>query len=184
MISGALVSQSSYSAFNATTANPANNWAAGSVVLADDDGGSTAMFNAVNLKPGSTGSKCIVVTSSGTLASAVKLYATGYNTTTAATVAFGTYLDLVIDDVTDGTFASTSAECLALAPIGTNDFTGTLASFASSKTNFGNGVSDWAPAAGSVSRTYRVTYTLNASTPNTAQLGNAQVGFTWEAQNS
>ncbi len=74
---GGLVWQSSYSAFSATTASPTSNWAAGSVALADDDT-NAAMFNASNLKPGSTGSKCIVVTSSGSLASTVKLYATNY----------------------------------------------------------------------------------------------------------
>src|SRR4051794_9534286 len=80
MVSGGLVWQSSYSAFSATTASPTNNWTAGSVALADDDSNS-AMFNAGNLKPGSTGSKCIVVTSSGSLASTVKLYGTSHTTT-------------------------------------------------------------------------------------------------------
>src|SRR5665647_332083 len=51
--SAALVWQASYSAFSATTANPNNTWAAGSVVLSDDDSSDTAMFTATLLKPGS-----------------------------------------------------------------------------------------------------------------------------------
>src|SRR4051794_4529260 len=64
LASGALVWQSSYSAFSATTSNPTNNWTAGTVALADDDS-NTALFTATNLKPGSTGTKCIAVTSTG-----------------------------------------------------------------------------------------------------------------------
>jgi hypothetical protein len=61
VLSSALVWHASYSAFSATADNPTSNWAAGTVALADDDS-STALFSATNLKPGSTGTKCIVVT--------------------------------------------------------------------------------------------------------------------------
>jgi len=70
-VSGLVVSQASYSAYSATTVNPTSNWATGTVALSDDDGGptaNTAAFNATKLKPGSTGNRCIVVTSTGTLA--------------------------------------------------------------------------------------------------------------------
>ena len=80
--SGAMVWHASYSAFSSTTSNPTNKWAAGTVAQADDDS-NTAMFNASSLKPGSTGSKCIAVTSTGSLPSAVKLYGTSYATTNA-----------------------------------------------------------------------------------------------------
>ncbi len=74
-VSGLVVSQASYSAYSATTVNPTSNWTTGTVALTDDDA-NTAAFTAANLKPGSTGTKCIAVTSTGTLASAVKLYGT------------------------------------------------------------------------------------------------------------
>ena len=80
LASGAMVWQSSYSAFSATSASPTNNWSAGTVALSDDDS-NTALFTATNLKPGATGVKCIAVTSTGSLASTVKLYGTSYNTT-------------------------------------------------------------------------------------------------------
>ena len=78
--SGGMVWASSYSAFSATTASPTNNWTSGTVALSDDDS-NTAMFNATNLKPGASGTKCIAVTSTGSLASTVKLYGTSYSTT-------------------------------------------------------------------------------------------------------
>jgi hypothetical protein len=66
LVVGALVVVGSRAAFSATTANTANAWSAGTVVLSDDDSGS-AMFNMSLMKPGSTSAKCIVVTYSGTL---------------------------------------------------------------------------------------------------------------------
>ena len=71
-VSGLLVAQSSYSAFSARTHNPGNSWASGSVALTDDDNG-VAMFDVTNLKPGDSGSKCLTVTSNGSLPSDVRL---------------------------------------------------------------------------------------------------------------
>src|SRR5205085_3599114 len=53
LASGGMVWQASYSVFADATTNPTSNWASGTVKLADDDS-NTAMFNATNLKPGST----------------------------------------------------------------------------------------------------------------------------------
>jgi hypothetical protein len=179
-LSGLVVWQSSYSAFSSTTVNPSNSFASGSVVLADDDSG-TSMFTATLLKPADTGTKCIVVTSTGTLASTVELYATSYSTT----LALSTYLDMVIDEGTGGTFASSGPTSCTGFSLGTNIFTGTLATFGTTKTSFATGVGTWAPAGtGSPTKVYRIKYTLNASTPNTSQSGTAALGFTWEAQNS
>jgi hypothetical protein len=181
MASGLLVWQSSYSAFSATAVNPSSNWTAGTVVLTDDDS-NAALFTASALKPGDTGSKCIVVTSSGNLASTVKLYGAGYTTssdTLTPFAAFGTHLNMIIDEGTGGSNSS----CTGFSSTA-NDFTGTLAAFASGKTSFANGVSTWAPAAGTVTKTFKFTYTLDAATPNGAQAGTSAIGFTWEAQNS
>lgn len=173
LASGGLVWQASYSAFSATTTNPTSNWAAGTVALSDDDSNS-AMFTASNLKPGSTGSKCIVVTSSGSLASTVKLYSTNYSTTKS----LADNLDLKVEEGTGGTFSS----CTGFTA-GSTVFTGTAAAFGA-KTDFASGVGTWAPNGGNATKTYKVTYTLNANTPDSAQGGTAAVGFTWESQNS
>jgi hypothetical protein len=178
MATGLLVWQSSYSAFSATTDNPTSNWTAGTVVLADDDSNSV-LFNASTLKPGDTGTKCIVVTSSGNLASAIRLYQSGYTNTAA----LGTYVNLVIDEGTGGTFSSSGPSSCTGFTFGANDYSGTLAGFAG-KTSFVTGVSSWAPAAGTLAKTFRFTYTLDAATPNGSQGGTAAAAFTWEAQNS
>ena len=101
LASGGMVWQSSYSAFSATTASPTNNWSAGTVALSDDDS-NTAMFTATNLKPGATGTKCIAVTSTGSLASTVKLYGTAYATTNA----LAANINLKVEEGTGATTAS------------------------------------------------------------------------------
>jgi hypothetical protein len=173
--SGALVWQSSYAAFSATTSNPTTNWTAGTVALSDDDS-NTAMFTAGNLKPGSTATKCIAVTSTGSLASTVKLYGTSY----ATTKALASSVDLTVEEGTGATFSS----CAGFTG-GTSIYSGTLAAFGAVKTSFATGVGTWAPTgSGSDTKSYRITYTLSTSTPDTAQGGTAAVGFTWESQNS
>ena len=177
----ALVWQSSYAAFSATTDNGVNNWRAGSVSIADGDGGGvgSAMFNLTDdgaLKPGSTRTRCIEVTKSGTLAATVELYTSGLTTTNA----LSTYLDLVVDQ---GTGSVTGGSCSSFTPLGSgaNVYTGTLAAMG---TSFATGHGDWGPVAGSQTRTYRFTYTLNNGAPNSTQGGTADVTFRWEAQNS
>ncbi len=177
LISGIVVSQASYSAFNSTTSNPTNNWSAGTVALSDDDS-NTAMFTATGLKPGSTGTKCIAVTSSGSLASDVNLYGTSEATTNA----LSTYIHLSIVQGTGGT----SGSCTGFAPLATGSslYNGTLANFATTSTNYATGLGTWAPTGTAPeTRTYEFIYTVDAATPNTSQGGTASIGFTWEAQN-
>ena len=173
--SGALVWQSSYSAFSATAVSPTNNWSAGTVALSDDDN-STAMFTATNLKPGSTGTKCIAVTSTGSLASTVKLYGTSYATTNG----LAANLNLKIEEGT----GATSASCAGFTG-GSTVYDAALSTFGTTKTGFASGVGSWAPdGTGSDTKSYKITYTLSASTPDSAQGGTAAVGFTWESQSS
>jgi hypothetical protein len=179
VLSSALVWHAWYSAFSATTDNPASNWSAGSVALSDDDS-NTALFSATNLKPGATGTKCIVVSSTGSLPASVRLY----GTSPATTLALSTYLDLVVDEGTGGTFAGSGPSSRTGFTSASNAYTGTLAAFGTGKTNFASEVGTWAPAAGNQTRTYRFAYTVNSTIPNSAQGGTAAIGFTWEAQNS
>ena len=180
--SGLVVAQSSYSAYSATTVNPTSNWATGTVALTDDDN-NTAAFTAANLKPGSTGSRCIVVSSTGSLPSAVKLYGTG----AATTKALASDINLTITQGTGGSFGS----CTGYTPLPKNSdvYSGTLAGFGSSATSFNSGVGTWntagvASGAAAETRTYQLTYTVKADTTNDTQGGTAAIGFTWEAQNS
>jgi hypothetical protein len=174
----AVVWHASYAAFSATTANPTNTWAAGTVALSDDDS-NTAMFTAANLKPAATGTKCIAVTSTGTLPSAVKLYGTAPTSTNG----LAGYLNLTVTQGTGGG----SGSCTGFTPLGTGAsvYTGTLAAFGSTATSYATGLGSWTPTGtGSETRVFQFTYTLDPATPNTAQGGTAAIGFTWEAQNS
>ena len=179
LASGALVLQGSSAAFSATTANPGNTWAAGQVTLTDDDGGTspttgTAMFTASKLKPGSTGTKCIVVTSTSDVAAGLKVYSTGVTTTNA----LSTHLNLTVEQGTGGTFGS----CTGFTSASTA-FTGTLAGFGTAATGFANGVGATAlTGTPPETRSYRFTYTLDAAAPNTVQNGTAAATFVWEAQ--
>jgi hypothetical protein len=179
LASGLAIGGASYSAFSATTVNPTNNWTTGTVALSDDDA-NTALFTASGLKPGSTDSKCIAVTSTGSLASAVKLYGTGASTTNALSGS----INLVIQQGTGGTFSGGCGSFVANATTPTV-YTGTLANFASTATNYANGLGTWTPTgSGSDTRVYKFTYTVDPSAPNSTQGGTAAIGFTWEAQNS
>ena len=176
--SGVIVSTASYSAFSATTSNPTNNWTAGNVALSDDDA-NTAMFNATALKPGSTGAKCIVVTSTGSLPSAVKLY----GTTPSTTNALASSLNLTVEQGTGGTFADCTG--FVAQATGGSLYSGTVANFGTTYSSYGNGIPTWSPTGtASESKVFRFTYTLPANAPSTVQGGTAALGFTWEAQNS
>ncbi|PCN49707.1 hypothetical protein Csp2054_01870 [Curtobacterium sp. 'Ferrero'] len=176
--SGVVVSTASYSAFSATTVNPTSTWAAGTVALSDDDA-DTALFTVPGLKPGSSGSNCIAVTSTGTLPSTVKLY----GTSAATTKSLASSITLKIEQGTGGGFGS----CSGFTPASTNGtlVDTTLADFGSTSTNFATGVGSWAPTGtASETRVYRFTYGLPSGALNSLQGGTASLGFTWEAQNS
>lgn len=176
--SGLVVSQASYSAYSATTVNPTSNWATGTVALTDDYP-NTAELTAGNQKPGSTNTACVAVTSSGTLASTVKLYATN----PSSTKNLAAFITLSITQGTGGSFGS----CSGFTPLasGASLYSGTLDQFGKTATGFGNGLGDWAPTgAGSETRTFQFVYTVSPQAPDTTQGGTAGVGLTWEAQNS
>jgi Camelysin metallo-endopeptidase len=172
LLVGALVVVGSRAAFSATTDDTANAWSAGTVVLADDDSAS-AMFNATNMRPGATSQKCITVTYSGTLSPAdIKLYGTVAGTGLAAN------LTTTIEIGAGGSFAS----CTGFAA-GSTLYTGTLANFGSTYTNWASGLANWTTSSTPQSKTLRFTTTLDAAAPNTAQGKTASATFTWEAQN-
>ncbi|MBB3326037.1 M73 family metallopeptidase [Microlunatus antarcticus] len=173
-----VVGQASYSAFSARTSIPSNSLAAGTVVLGDDDSGS-ALFSATGLKPGASGSRCVAVTSTGSLASSVKLYATDV----AGTKSLATYLGWTVTQGTGGTY-STCSGFTALSS-GSSVYSGTLAGFTGSATTYGSGLGTSSPTgSASETRTFQFTYTVSTTIPDSAQGGTATFGLTWEAQNT
>ncbi|MGI3780005.1 MAG: hypothetical protein ACRYG2_04430 [Janthinobacterium lividum] len=176
--SGLVVAQSSYSAYSATTVSPTSNWDTGTVALTDDDADAAA-FTATNLKPGSTGSRCIVVTSNGTLPSTVRMYGRNGNGTTM----LAAYMNLTVTQGTGGSFGS----CDGFTPLtsGANLFDGSFVDFGMSHTGYGDGVGDWNPTgSGSESRTYRIGYTISPDAPDNTQGGTVGGDIVFEAQNS
>jgi len=174
--SGAIISTASYSAFSATTSNPTSNWSTGTVQLTDDDA-DVALFSASNLVPGDSGTKGITVTSKGSAPSAVRLYGTSATTTNS----LSSYLDLTIQQGTGG--SSTSCDSFTPASQNAQVFSGTLADFASQRTGYADGAPTWSPAGTTAeSRSFKFSYTLNQSTPNSGQDSRAAIAFTWEAQ--
>ena len=170
LITGVMIKNSSEAAFSATSGPNASTWGGGSVILNNDSTG-TALFTVPAAKPGDTGTKCITVTYSGTLAANVKEYVS------ASSGTLGQYIDLTIERGTGGS----SASCTGFVAEATDYAPGTLGAFQTARTNFSNGVGTWAPAGGTSSKTYRITYTIQNN--NAAQGLSASATFMWEAQN-
>jgi hypothetical protein len=110
----------------------------------------------------------------------VKLY-------TASTIgSLGQYIDL---QIRTGSGSPTFPGCSGFSPDGADLYNGTLANFASTYTNWSNGLLDAGPGAASSwvngnSAVYRFTLTLQSSAPDAAQnLSTGSHAFTWEARN-
>ncbi|MCH7581707.1 MAG: hypothetical protein IIC72_03655 [Acidobacteria bacterium] len=174
LLTTALILTASFAAFSDTTDNSGNTWSAGTVVLTDDDGGGSAMFTVPDMAPLATVTECIVVTYEGSLLPAdVNLYGV------SGGGGLDAFLDLVIEEGSGGVFGNCAGGG-GFTPTSTIFTGGTLADFATTHTNFGNGAGAWLPAANPESRTYRFTVTLQDD--NLAQGLNATATFTWEAQ--
>jgi hypothetical protein len=169
----ALVVASSQAAFNANTTNGSNSWSSGSVAIADDDSDSV-LFNVTGMKPGDTATKCVNVTYTGSLTADVKLYGS------IAGTGLSTYLTTAID-IGTGAAGGSSASCTGFSS-SSSLFSGTLASFGSTYTNFTTGLGSFAGATNPTTKSYRFTVTLQDD--NAAQSKTATATFTWEAQNT
>lgn len=166
---GVLVVASSRAAFVDTTDNTSNQFSAGTVALTDDDAGSV-LFNVNDLAPAQSRANCITVSYTGSLAADVRMYG-------GASGSLAPYLDVVIDVGTGGSYNS----CAGFTS-GSTLYTGTLADFAATRTNFLDGLTGWNGATNPSSRTYRIAVTLQDD--NAAQGLSATADITWEAQNA
>jgi hypothetical protein len=180
LATGIFVSASSYSVFNANTSNAGNNWSAGTVALQSDGSGAggasgAAMFSA-NVAPGTTGTRCITVTSSGTVPSVVKLY--GANE--GATNGLDGYLTLT---VRVGTATSTTGgACTGFSSTGTVFSAAHLDTFPTGGYSAGLGTT-WSPTGSATeSRVFQFDYTMDSAAPSSTQAGTAHIDFLWEAQ--
>jgi hypothetical protein len=175
--SGAFIWNSTSAAFTASTTNGSNSWSVGSVAISDDDAGN-AMFTVTNLKPGDTNTKCINVAYTGTLNGNVRLYVSAL---TDGTPKVGDYLKLTIEEGSGATGGATGS-CTSFSSSSTLYNNGTLTNLNTTKGSWANGY-NWA-VAGSATKSYRFSYTLDAATPDDRQGKSVSATFTWEAQNS
>jgi predicted ribosomally synthesized peptide with SipW-like signal peptide len=173
---GLVVGAGTFAAFSSTSGNGGNGFAAGTVVIADNDAGS-AMWSVANRVPGDTVTTCIRVTYSGSLDADVRLYsASGINTVDQ-------YLNLTVDK---GSMpgSTTFPNCTSFSSESTI-YSGTVQGFKSAKNSYAGGVGAY-PGAQTKwttgdSLVYRFTVTLQNNYG--AQGLTSTTAFTWEARN-
>ena len=173
---GGLAALGVFAAFSSQTDNPGNDVTAGTVTLADNDGG-TALYNIPNAKPGSTQTSCIRVNYTGSLDADVKLF-------TPSTISdLGPHVTLKVES---GTQAVPSFPSCTGFVAETTLFDAALSTFPAT---YGTGVSDYPGIVATKwvntdAVVYRVTATLAANAPDTAQ-GDTTGShiLRWEARN-
>ena len=169
-------------AFTATTSNPGNQIEAGTVAIGDSDAGTGVLYNALNQKPGSGNgptARCIRVSYSGSLASAVKLYRNA--------VTNGASFRLKVERGGNSlTAPAANMNCTGFTASST-PFDNTLDQFPSTYAGGIDGKAAGAAWSTGDTEDYRFTiYTVDDSTPNahTSAQDSGSHSFTWEAQNN
>jgi hypothetical protein len=184
LIAVLLLTGRTWSAFSATTGNPANTAATGTVTLSDNDAGS-ATFALTDMTPGTSASSCIKVTYAGTLPALVHLYQTSGGS------GLGSYLDLTITrgSISAGAFGDCtnfSADTTDYAGLGQGIlYAGTLAGLGGT---YAAGLSDprtaSIPEIWTASEVHAYKLTLSLRNNNSAQSATVTPTFSWEARNS
>lgn len=182
LLAAGMVWTASYAAFTDETRNSGNSWAAGTVTLTDDDGGS-ARFTVTGMVPGDTQTKCIKVTSNASVPSTVKMYNLNAVNTGSG---LADYVMMKVEQGTGGDFSS----CTGFTADSTIVATQSLSSMNSTYHDWASAAGAWAVAGtGSESMTYRFTWTLDTTGLSEAQINALQgthtgVDFEWEIQNT
>ncbi len=180
-IVGAVGGLGTYSAFTATTSNTGNSYAAGTVIIGDNDAGSTLM-SLSNSKPNDTATGCIKVTYTGSLSANVHVYG-------SVSGSLNQYLTLTI---TRGTDSSPSfPSCTNFTADATNYigagagviYSGNLSAIG---TDWSSGIVDVPTGAATwtngTAHSYKFVVTVQDN--NSAQGLSGTASFTWEARNT
>jgi hypothetical protein len=176
----AYIAAGSNAAFVSTTTTANNNWSSG-VVQLDNDHAGIAAFQPSAIVPGYNESHCIVVKSSSTVATTVKMYATSSNPTPLSND-----LQFTIQSGKGGTDVpgvnGAPGSCTGFTPdsVGSTIFSDTANVFMTAHNSSLTGVGsiDLAPGA---SKTYMITAILPAS--STLQGVSTSTAFAWSATN-
>jgi hypothetical protein len=185
LAAGLLVWQGSYAAFSATTVDTANAWSSGNLVLTNNGGGATysaatsATFGGTNLKPGSTGTTCLTVKSTGNSAGNLAMYESALADSSPS---LGAQIQLTVTagvPATDVQANCTGFPTTGITTVATNQ---PLSTFAAT---YAAGV-PVAVASGTVLEAYKVVWTFATTGTNagdSALMGKTvTAGFTWELQ--
>lgn len=171
-----MVVTGSSAVFNDTTDTSGIAFAAGDIELVDDDLG-FVLLNVSDMEPGESVSDCIEVTYQGSIPdpSRVAIYSGGY----IDSGDFDTYLNIMIEEGTGGTFG----DCSSFVSETTIEPLGTLANFDTTHTDYTNGAGVWDPIGTPESKSYRITLELDSATPNAEQNESVTaLTLTWEIQ--
>jgi len=183
-LAGVLAGVGTWSAFSDTTANDNNTFAAGTVILTDDQAASTPMYTLSALDPTDpVHAKCIVVSYSGTLPASVRLYGTTGGTGLA------NYLNL---KVTRGSISpsTTPGDCTNFAPDATNYvsqgngviYNGTLAGYPDDESGAIVDPNAAAPESWTNPESHAYKLEISVADNNDAQGRTATQSFTWLAR--
>jgi hypothetical protein len=186
LAAGLLVWQGSYAAFSAATQNNTDAWVTGSLALTNDGGTgtfagtTTATFNELGLKPGSSGQKCITVKSTGTAAGSLKMYE---NALADSVPTLGAQIQLSILAAPVAT--DVLANCIGFPGVGTTTVT-TNTPLTTFPVSYATAAGPVAVALGTQLVAYEINWTF-VSTGTTAgdnalQSKTVTAGFTWEIQ--
>jgi predicted ribosomally synthesized peptide with SipW-like signal peptide len=173
-LAGLVAGGSAWSAFSATTTNDGNQFATGTVVIGDNDGGSM-MYQVTGQAPGHAVERCITVAYTGTVDASVRLFASPV----------GALADHLALTITAGSLPVGTAypDCTGFTAA-TTVFDSTLGGFAGARTDWATGLpvtpagqASWSNGSTVV---YRFRLTLAATAPQGASTG--EHAFTWEAR--
>ena len=187
LVTGLLASLAGFatwSAFSATSTNPTNQFAAGTVAISDNDAGS-AMFNLTGMSPTDPAQqRCIALTYTGSLSSSVRLYGTTGGNGLA---------DFLNVKVTRGTIPAPSFSSCAGFTADAADhvglgagvlYDGTLTGFAD---DYASGLVDanpGTPESWTTGEVHAYRFEVTLTNDDAAQGLDATQSFTWEARNS
>lgn len=194
LIAGTLVWQGSNAAFTASTSAAGNAWNSGTVALQNNSVDGTfrtsgqATFSVNNIKPGSTGTACVSVRSTGTVPSTGRFYVQNVTGTIAPALAPQIQLSVEVGALPNGTGAGSAipASCAgapSLSPVLSNVALTAMPGSYTAATNSwtlggGTGVTE--------NRVYRITWTFATTGTNAGdnllQGRSAGANFVWEVQ--
>jgi hypothetical protein len=177
LLAGLMVWQGSNAAFSADTRNIGNNWETGAVAISDDDAGA-AMFQIQNVVPMQTGEKCIAVTASTSVASAVKFYVGDL-----ASDGLEPYVKVTVAQGTGGSFAS----CTGFTADQT-EASQTLAAIYATHASWATAILPWTTSVGAT-KTYKISWVFDTSSLTQQEIDALQgkaasINFEWELQNT